>query len=109
MLGEFWQDLRYGARILLKSPVYTAIAIVALALSIGANTAVFSAVNTLLLRPLPLEDLDRLVFSVALREGFDPFGSSLLEFEAYQQRNHSFENIGAAMQRSFNLIGRGEP
>ena len=109
MLGEFWQDLRYGARILPKSPVYTAIAIVALALSIGANTAVFSAVNTLLLRPLPLEDLDRLVFSVALREGFDPFGSSLLEFEAYQQRNHSFENIGAAMQRSFNLIGRGEP
>src|SRR6266496_1783197 len=109
MLGEFWQDLKYGARILLKSPVYTAIAIVALALSIGANTAVFSAVNTLLLRPLPLEGLDRLVFSVALREGFDPFGSSLLEFEAYQQRNHSFENIGAAMQRSFNLIGRGEP
>src|SRR6266480_2006266 len=109
MLGEFWQDLKYGARILLKSPVYTAIAIVALALSIGANTAVFSAVNTLLLRPLPLEDLDRLVFSVALREGFDPFESSLLEFEAYQQRNHSFVRIGAAMQRSFNLIGRGEP
>ncbi len=109
MFEELWQDLRYGARILLKSPTYTAIAVMALALSIGANTAVFSAVNTLLLRPLPLEDLDRLVFSVALREGFDPFGSSLLEFEAYQQRNHSFESIGAAMQRSFNLIGRGEP
>src|SRR6266481_5165773 len=109
MLGEFWQDLRYGARILLKSPVYTAIAIAALAVSIGANTAVFCAVNTLLLRPLPLKDLDRLVFSVALREGFDPFGSSLLEFEAYRQRNHSFESIGVAMQRSFNLIGRGEP
>ena len=103
------QDLRYGARMLLKSPTYTAIAIAALALSIGANTAVFSAVNTLLLRPLPLKDLDRLVFSVALREGFDPFGSSLLEFEAYRQRNHSFESIGVAMQRSFNLIGRGEP
>jgi putative ABC transport system permease protein len=94
MIGGFWQDVRYGVRMLLKSPGYT---------------AVFSAVNTLLLRPLPLEDLDRLVFSVALREGFDPFGSSLLEFEAYQQRNHSFESIGAAMQRSFNLIGRGEP
>ena len=109
MFGGFLQDLRYGARMLLKSPTYTAIAIAALALSIGANTAVFSAVNTLLLRPLPLKDLDRLVFSVALREGFDPFGSSLLEFEAYRQRNHSFESIGVAMQRSFNLLGRGEP
>jgi putative ABC transport system permease protein len=109
MIGGFWQDVRYGARMLLKSPTYTAIAIAALALSIAANTAVFSAVNTLLLRPLPLKDLDRLVFSVALREGFDPFGSSLLEFEAYRQRNHSFERIGVAMQRSFSLIGRGEP
>jgi putative ABC transport system permease protein len=109
MFGGFWQDVRYGARMLLKSPTYTAIAIAALALSIAANTAVFSAVNTLLLRPLPLKDLDRLVFSVALREGFDPFGSSLLEFEAYRQRNHSFESIGVAMLRSFNLIGRGEP
>src|SRR6266566_2082804 len=109
MFEELWQDVRYGARILLKSPTYTAIAVAALAVSIGANTAVFSAVNTLLLRPLPLEDLDRLVFSVALREGFDPFGSSLLEFEAYRQRNHSFTSIGAAMLRSFNLTGRGEP
>lgn len=109
MFGDFWQDVRYGARVLLKSPGYTAIAIAALALSIGANTAVFSAVNTLLLRPLPLKDLDRLVFSVALREGFDPFGSSLLEFDAYRQRNHSFESMGTAQQRSFNLIGRAEP
>src|SRR5690349_7077942 len=109
MFGGFWQDVRYGARILLKSPTYTTIAVAALALSIGANTAVFSAVNTLLLRPLPLKDLDRLVFSVALREGFDPYGSSLLEFEAYQRQNHCFESMGAARQRSFNLIGRGEP
>jgi putative ABC transport system permease protein len=109
MFGDLCQDVRYGARMLLKSPSYTAIAVAALALSIGANTAIFSAVNTLLLRPLPLQDLDRLVFSVALREGFDPFASSLLEFEANKQRNHSFANIGAAMQRSFNLTGRGEP
>src|SRR3989454_4393368 len=109
MFEELWQDVRYGARILLKSPTYTAIAVVALAVTIGANTAIFSAVNTLLLRPLPLKDLDRLVFSVALREGFDPFGSSLLEFEAYRQRNHSFASIGASMLRSFNLTGRGEP
>src|SRR5262245_23868828 len=109
MFGGLWQDVRYGVRMLLKSPTYTAIAVVALALSIGANTAIFSAVNTLLLRPFPLQDLARLVFSVALREGFDPFASSLLELEANKQRNHSFANIGAAMQRSFNLTGRGEP
>lgn len=109
MFEELWQDLRYGARILLKSPAYTAIAVAALALSIGANTAVFSAINTLLLCPLPLKDLDRLVLSQALREGFDPYESSLLELEAFQQRNHSFESIGAARQRSFNLTGRGQP
>jgi putative ABC transport system permease protein len=109
MFGESWQDVRYGARMLLKSPIYTAIAVAALALSIGANTAVFSAVNTLLLRPLPLKDLDRLVLSQALREGFDPYESSLLELEAFEQRSHSFVSIGAARQRSFNLTGRGEP
>ena len=108
-MQTLWQDLRYGARILLKSPTYTAIAIAALALSTGANTAVFSAVNTLLLRPLPLKDLDQLVLSQALREGFDPYESSFLELEAFQQRSHSFASIGAARQRSFNLIGRGEP
>src|SRR5207249_5523153 len=58
---------------------------------------------------LPLKNLDQLVLSQALREGSDPFESSLLELEAYQQRNHSFASIGAARQRSFNLIGRGEP
>jgi Acidobacterial duplicated orphan permease len=109
MFGGLWQDVRYGARMLLKSPSYTAIAVAALALSIGANTAIFSAVNTLLLHPLPVKDIDRLIFSVALREGFDPFGSSFLEYAAYRDRNHSFVSTGMAVQRSFNLIGQTEP
>src|SRR5437016_12974787 len=104
-----WQDLRYGACMWLKQPGVTLITVAALALSIGANTAIFSAINALLLRPLPVEDIDRLVVSVTLREGFDPFGSSFLEYAAYRDRSHSFASSGVATQRSFNLIGQGEP
>src|SRR6059058_2845911 len=108
-MQTLWNDLRYGARILLKRSALSTIAIVALALSIGANTAIFSAINTLLLRPLPVKDIDRLVFSITLREGFDPFGSSFLEYVAYRDRSHSFVSSGVATQRSFNLLGQGEP
>jgi putative ABC transport system permease protein len=109
MLGGLWQDVRYGARMLLKSPGYTAIAVAALGLSIGANTAIFSAANTLLLRPLPVEDIDRLIVPITLREGFDPFGSPFLEYAAYRDRAHCLASIGVATARSFNLIGKGEP
>src|SRR6266404_4683640 len=109
MFGGLWQDVRYGARMLLKSPTYTAIAVAALALSIGANTAVFSAANALLLRPLPVEDIERLIVPVTLREGFDPFGSPFLEYAAYRDRAHCFASSGVATARSFNLTGRGEP
>jgi putative ABC transport system permease protein len=94
---------------LLKSPTYSAIAVAALALSIGANTAIFSAANALLLRPLPVEDIDRLIVPITLREGFDPFGSPFIEYAAYRDRAHSFTSIGVATVRSFNLTGRGEP
>jgi putative ABC transport system permease protein len=108
MFGGLWQDIRYGARMLLKSPTYTAIAVAALALSIGANTAVFTAANALLLRPLPVENIDRLIVPVTLREGFDPFGSPFLEYAAYRDRAHCFASGGIARALSFNLTGRGE-
>jgi len=103
------QDLKVAFRQLLKTPVFTFTAVIVLTLGIGANTVVFSALNALLLRPLPVRDIDQLVFSVALREGFDPFGSSYIEYAAYRDRSHAFESSGVATQRSFNLVGHGEP
>src|SRR5213592_1769399 len=108
-MQTLWQDIRYGVRMLLKQLGFSLICIAALALSIGANTAIFSAINALLLRPLPVKDIDRLISTFALREGFDPFGSSFLEYAAYRDRSHCFVSSGVATQRSFNLIGQGEP
>jgi len=108
-MQTLWQDLRYGVRMLVKQPSFSLICIAVLALSIGANTAIFSAANALLLRPLPVENIDRLVVPVTLREGFDPFGSPFLEYAAYRDRARCFASSGVATARSFNLTGRGEP
>lgn len=103
------QDARFGMRMLRKSPGFTAVAVLTLALGIGANMAIFSAVESLLLRPLPVENVERLTFIVSLREGFDPFGTSLLEYTAYRDRSHWFSSCGLATPRSFNVVGQGEP
>jgi putative ABC transport system permease protein len=106
---SIWQDARVGFRMLRKNPGFTMAAAFTLALGIGANTAIFSAVNALLLRPIPVKDAGRVVLSIGLREGFDPFGIGLLDFTAFRDRSHSFLQCGVSVPRSFNLIERGEP
>ena len=111
MLGDLWQDLRYGLRMLMRNPGFTIVAVLALALGIGANSAIFSVVNTVLLRPLPYKNPDALmmVWEDATHLGF-PFNTpSPANFIDWREQNTVFEGMAAMAQRSFNLTGAGEP
>ncbi|MGB7923550.1 MAG: ABC transporter permease, partial [Pyrinomonadaceae bacterium] len=109
MLGTLLQDLRYGVRMLWKSPVVSAVAVLALALGIGANTAIFTVVNAVLLRPLPYKDSERLV---ALSEDSPQIpGMSVAypDFQDWREQSRSFEQLVAYKRTSFNLTGTEEP
>jgi len=104
------RDIRYGVRSLLKRPGFTAIALVALALGIGANTAIFSLVNAVLLRPLPFAEPDRLVWVWGnIKGGGNRASVSPLDFLDYRQQNSTFEEFAASMQLRLNYTGGGEP
>jgi len=83
-MDDLFRDLRYGWRMLRARPGFAVVAVLTLGLGVGASTAIFSAVNALLLRPLPVAEIDRVVFGMALREGFDPFGTSFLDYALYR-------------------------
>ncbi len=110
-MKDLIQDLRYGARMLVKKPGFTLVAIITLALGIGANTAIFSVVNAVLLRPLPFPQPDRLamVNTTNLERGITNFGTSMPDFRAWRERNHVFEKIAAFSTTSFNISGTTEP
>ncbi len=110
-MQTLWQDLRYGARMLFKNPGFTLIAVITLSLGIGANTAIFSVVNSVLLRPLPYEAPDRLVYvwDSNPTAGFPRFASSPPNFADWRRQQQSFEYLAAFLGWSFNLTGRGEP
>lgn len=90
--------IREWIRALRARPVLSATCMIIIALGVGSATAVSSGVYTLLYRPLPLPDSERLVSGIALREGFDPFGTSLVEFSTFRARARSFENSGLSRQ-----------
>ena len=105
------QDVRYGLRILLKKPSFTAIAVLTLALGIGANTAIFSVVNGVLLRPLPLLEPDRLAtfWLSAPEKGLTEVNIPQGLFSYYRERSHAFESMAAYDTGSLSLTGAGEP
>ena len=108
LLEDLLQDARYAVRSLRKYPGFTAVAVLTLALGIGANTAIFSVINAVLLRPLPYEDPNRLV---VLTETISerPIGVSYPNFADWRNQNTVFANVAAVRQReSFNLTGGGE-
>ena len=103
------QDLRYGFRVLAKSPAFSLIAILTLALGIGANTAIFSVVNGVLLNPLPFRQPEQLVSMFQKIKNFDNGSISYPNFKDWQRMNTTFAGMAAYRSVGFNLSGNGEP
>ncbi len=110
-METFWKDLRYGFRTLIKNPGFSIIAVVSLALGIGANTAIFSLVNAVLLRPLPFSEPERLVmiWEDQSEIGFPRADVAPANYIDWKAQNQSFEDIAALNWKNFNLTGDGEP
>ncbi|HEY6187294.1 MAG TPA: ABC transporter permease, partial [Pyrinomonadaceae bacterium] len=110
IVETIFQDVRYAARMLRKSPLFAVISIFTLALGIGANTAIFSVVNELLLRPLPFRDADRLVMLWEVTpEGRHENTTSRANFRGWREQSTTFEGMAAFSDRRLNLTGDGEP
>ena len=105
------KDIRYGLRSLLKRPGFTAIALIALALGIGANTAIFSLVNAVILQPLPYQDPDRIISVFGSRNRSTQGSVGPTDFLDYRSQNKTFEQFAASgsMMLPMNLTGSGEP
>lgn len=111
LFADLGQDLRFGLRTLIKNPGFTVVAVIALALGIGANSAIFSVVNAILLRPLPYKSPDQLViiWENATHLGFPKDTPPPANFLDWRQQSTVFQGMAAFTERSFNLTGLGEP
>lgn len=108
-LESFFQDVRYALRMLIKSPGFALVAILTLALGIGANTAIFSVVNGVLINPLSFPHPEQLVSMFTKMPNFDNGSISYPNFEDWRRMNRTFANMAAYRSQGFNLTGHGEP
>ena len=110
-MHAFLQDLSYGLRLMRKSPGFTAVALIVLALGIGGNTAIFSVVDGVLLQPLPYPDADQLVSirSAEPSRGIPPVVASYADYLDWKQQAHSFSNMGSYVSDAFNLSASAQP
>ena len=108
-MDEFWQDVRFGARTLLRNPGFAAVAVLTLALGIGANAAIFSVVNAVLLRPLPWFEPDRAVMIWSKWTAFDKTWVATGEVVDYRRRSQALAEIAAWGDGQVNLTGDAEP
>ena len=110
-MSSIFNDLRFGLRMMVRSPVFSLIAIVTLALGIGANTAIFSVVDAVLLRPLPYPSADRLVFlwSTMNSQGVPQSGSALPDYQGWRDHNKVFDGLGGFYYGDFNLATENQP
>jgi putative ABC transport system permease protein len=104
-MGTLFQDVRYGLRMLRRNPGFASVAVLTLALGIGANSAIFTVVNAVLLQPLPYSEPDRLVY---LNEGNALSSIGYPNYVDWAAQNHVFENIGSTKGASFVLTGHGD-
>ena len=102
-----FQDLRFGLRMFFKNPTFTAIAVITLALGIGSNTAIFSIVYGMMLKPLEYEDPDNLVYlwSAYPPKGWESASVSIPNYQDWSEQTDSFESMGLYFGRNYNLTG----
>jgi predicted permease len=108
-METLFNDLKFGIRMMARSPGFTLVALITIALGIGANTAIFSVVNTVLLRPLPYQESDKLVVLWEKQDQIDQESPSLPDFIDWRDRNQSFAQMAVARRDNVNLTGAGEP
>ncbi|HEY6308075.1 MAG TPA: ABC transporter permease [Candidatus Angelobacter sp.] len=110
-MRNLFQDVRYGLRMLGKNPAFTLVAVITLALGIGANTAIFSIADAFLLRPVTFPDTDRLVMVMELSPGQTDDWNTVASgnLEDWKQQSNSFEPLAAGRWSNFNLTGSGDP